>query len=128
MKDPVPIVQEAEWAPGSVWTGGKSRLTGIRSPDRLARSRSLYRLSYRAHLNKLYIYKFTAISLPPPFFFWRRGNQVATFSQLQYFLLFLEISRCYSCCQAPFVHTEHYRAIDIARILKETLRNTFLAA
>jgi len=24
-KDPVPIVQEAGWAPGSVWTGGKSR-------------------------------------------------------------------------------------------------------
>jgi len=25
-KDPVPIVQEAGWAPGPVWTGGKSRL------------------------------------------------------------------------------------------------------
>ena len=24
-KDPVPIVQEAGWAPGPVWTGGKSR-------------------------------------------------------------------------------------------------------
>jgi len=24
-KDPVPILQEAGWAPGSVWTGGKSR-------------------------------------------------------------------------------------------------------
>ena len=24
-KDPVPIVQEAGWAPGLVWTGGKSR-------------------------------------------------------------------------------------------------------
>ena len=24
-KDPVPILQEAEWAPGQVWTGGKSR-------------------------------------------------------------------------------------------------------
>ena len=29
--------------------GGKSRLTGIRSPDRPARSQSLYRLSYPAH-------------------------------------------------------------------------------
>ena len=45
-KDPVPIVQEAEWVPGPVWTGGKSRPTGIRSPDRPARSQSLYRLSY----------------------------------------------------------------------------------
>ena len=48
-KDPVPIVQEAGWAPGLVWKGGKSRPTGIRSLDRLVRSQSLYRQSYRAY-------------------------------------------------------------------------------
>jgi hypothetical protein len=48
-KDPVPIVHEAGWAPGPVRRGGRSRPTGIRSPDRPARSQSLYRLSYRAH-------------------------------------------------------------------------------
>ena len=48
VKDPVPILQEAGWAPGPVWTGGKSRPTRIRSPDRPARSQSLYRLSYPA--------------------------------------------------------------------------------
>ena len=34
-KDPVPILQEAGWAPGSVWTG-EENLTpnAIRSPDR----------------------------------------------------------------------------------------------
>jgi hypothetical protein len=38
-KDPVPIVQEAEWAPGPVWTGAENLApTGIRSPDRPARS------------------------------------------------------------------------------------------
>jgi hypothetical protein len=37
-KDSVPIIEEAEWAPGPVWTGGKPRLTGIRSLDRPARS------------------------------------------------------------------------------------------
>ena len=37
-KDPIPIVQEAGWAPGPVWTDGKSHPTGIRSPDRPARS------------------------------------------------------------------------------------------
>jgi len=31
-KDPVPILQEAGWAPGPVWTGGKSRPHGIRCP------------------------------------------------------------------------------------------------
>ena len=46
-KDPVPIAQEAGWAPGPVWTGAENLAhTGIRSPDRPARSKSLYRLSY----------------------------------------------------------------------------------
>ena len=46
-KDPVPILQEAGWATGPVWTGAENLSpTGIRSPDRPARSESLYRLSY----------------------------------------------------------------------------------
>jgi len=49
-KDPVPIVQEAGWAPGPVWTGVENlAFTGIRSPDRPAHSQSLYRLRYPAH-------------------------------------------------------------------------------
>jgi len=48
-KDPVPIVQEAGWAPGLVWMGGKSRPHRDSIPDRPARSQSLYRLSYPAH-------------------------------------------------------------------------------
>ena len=48
-KDRVPIVQKAGWAPGSVWTGGKSRPHRHSIPDRPARSESLYQLSYRAH-------------------------------------------------------------------------------
>jgi hypothetical protein len=35
------------WAPGPVWTGAENLVpTGIRSPDRPARSESLYRLRY----------------------------------------------------------------------------------
>jgi len=49
-KDPVPIVQEAGWTPGSVWTSVENLApTGIRSPDRPTRSQSLYRLRYPAH-------------------------------------------------------------------------------
>ena len=48
-KKPVPILQEAGWAPGPVWTGEKSRPHRDSIPDRPARSQSLYRLSYRAH-------------------------------------------------------------------------------
>jgi hypothetical protein len=36
-KDPVPIVQEARWAPGPVWTSAENLApTGFRSPDRPA--------------------------------------------------------------------------------------------
>jgi len=46
-KDPVPIVHESGWAPGPVWTGAENLApTGIRSPERPARSGSLYRLNY----------------------------------------------------------------------------------
>ena len=53
-KDAVPILQEAGWAPGPVWTSGKYRPHQDSIPDRLVRSQSLYRLSYPAHLS---IYK-----------------------------------------------------------------------
>ena len=54
-KNPVPVLQEAGWAPGPVWTGGKSRPHRDSIPDRPARSQSLYRLSYPAHIY-IYIY------------------------------------------------------------------------
>jgi len=41
-KDPVPILQEAGWAPEPVWTGGKSRPHWDSILDRPARSQSLY--------------------------------------------------------------------------------------
>jgi len=51
-KDPVPIVQEAGWAPGPVWAGAENLVsTGTRSPDRPTRSQLVYPLSYRAHFS-----------------------------------------------------------------------------
>jgi hypothetical protein len=42
---PVPTVQEAVWASGTVWTGAENLAhTGIRSPGCPVRSKSLYRL------------------------------------------------------------------------------------
>jgi hypothetical protein len=41
-RDPVPILYEAWWALGPVWTGAENLApTGIRSPDRPARSQSI---------------------------------------------------------------------------------------
>ena len=37
-KDPVPVVQEAGWDPGPVWTGGKSRPNRDSMPDHPAHS------------------------------------------------------------------------------------------
>jgi hypothetical protein len=49
-EDPVPIIQEAGWAPGPVWTGAENLAPiGIRYPDRQARSQSLYGPSYPAY-------------------------------------------------------------------------------
>ena len=46
-RGPLPVLREAGLAPGPVWTGAeKLVLAWIRSPERLARSKSLYRLSY----------------------------------------------------------------------------------
>ena len=54
-KDPVSIVQEAGWAPGPVWMGGKSRPHRHSIPDHPVRRQSLYRLSYRSHIINIII-------------------------------------------------------------------------
>jgi hypothetical protein len=49
-KDPIPVVQEAGWASGPVWTGAENLVpTGIRFLDRPSRRQSLYQLRYPAH-------------------------------------------------------------------------------
>jgi hypothetical protein len=48
-REPVPIVRDVGWEPGSFWAEAKNFFpTGIRSPNRPARSESLYGLSYRS--------------------------------------------------------------------------------
>jgi hypothetical protein len=64
-RDPVRIVQEAGWVPKPVRTAAENLTpTGIRSPDRPARSESLYRLRYPGPLPKyvfsLIVLKFSA--------------------------------------------------------------------
>jgi len=55
-KDLVPIAQEVGWAPGPVWTGAENLTpTRIRSPDRPARSQSLYQLHYPAQKSRSHL-------------------------------------------------------------------------
>jgi len=52
-KDLVPIVQEAGWATGLVWTGVEHLApTGIQSPDHPAYSQLKYRLCYPARYSQ----------------------------------------------------------------------------
>jgi hypothetical protein len=61
---PVSIVLEAGWAPGPVWTGAENLApTGIRSPDRPARSQSLYRPTYLVMHTQIYVATPTTQSL-----------------------------------------------------------------
>jgi hypothetical protein len=56
-KDQVLIVQDAGWTPGPAWTCEKKLVpTGIRSPDRRARSQSLYRLNYPGPKRCMYVH------------------------------------------------------------------------
>jgi len=48
-ENPIPTLQEARWAPGLVWSCGKSRPLRDLIPDLQPVAQSLYRLSYRAH-------------------------------------------------------------------------------
>jgi len=48
-KDLVPILQEAGWAPGPIWMGGKSHPHRDLISDCPAHSQSLYLLSYATH-------------------------------------------------------------------------------
>ena len=53
-KEPVPILQEAGWAPWAVLDGRKISSPPGFDPARPASSQSLYRLSYRVHERLIY--------------------------------------------------------------------------
>ena len=68
-RDAVPIVQEAGWVPGLVWTAAESLSpTGIRFPDLPTCRESLYRLRYLGipcQLNPVFFKTYLAITFPP---------------------------------------------------------------
>ena len=79
MKGQVPILQEAGWAPGPVWTGGKSRPHRDSIPNRPVRSQSLYRLSYPPHKYEYYATKwYTDVCV----FIWRKCEELKTTREL----------------------------------------------
>ena len=65
--DPIPFAKKAGYAPGQVWTDAENFApTRIQSPDRAARSKSLYRLRIPAHQGRgyfTYMFIITALHL-----------------------------------------------------------------
>jgi hypothetical protein len=59
-EDPVPILQEAGWATGPVWTGGKSRPHQDSIPDRPARRPTLSHCTYNNLVNVVMSYQMDA--------------------------------------------------------------------
>jgi len=58
-RDAVPIVREAGWAPGPVWTGAENLApTGIRSSDHTAVASRYTGWAVPAHFNKLLLQLF----------------------------------------------------------------------
>jgi hypothetical protein len=55
-KDPVPILLEAGWAPGPVWTGGKTRPNRNSKPDRQTRSSIAILTELPGPEDNIYIY------------------------------------------------------------------------
>ena len=93
-KDPVPILQEVGWAPGPVWTGGKSRPHRDSIPDRPARSQSLYRLSYPAHRRVCYNHK--ATKARDPYLLFTAGRRYAgLLCMLLWFTDLRQLAGCY---------------------------------
>jgi hypothetical protein len=81
-KDLVPIVQEAGWAPGPVWTGAENLApTAFRSLDRPDHSESLDQLCYPTQLQcTQFIYIFISILSIP----W---SELRIFDVLKYFFI-----------------------------------------
>jgi hypothetical protein len=64
VRDPVPIVQGAGWAPGPVWTGAENLAsTGMPSPDCPARRESGYQLRYTGQHQLSIAISFKEVSL-----------------------------------------------------------------
>ena len=85
--DPVRLVWEVGWAPGQVWTVAENPFpAAIRSPDRPARSESLYRLSYPGLLNlAIYIYIYTGCT----------GRNVPDFGRMFLKLKYTDLTKNY---------------------------------
>ena len=103
-KDPVPILQVAGWAPGPVWTGGKSRPHRDSILDRPTRSQSLYRLSYPAHIDRIHNNTYysinTAINYQP-------DHLTKSTNSLVLYFAIIQLSHCHSLVTSHFTVTRH---------------------
>ena len=105
-KEPVPILQEDGWAPGPVWTGGKSRPHRDSIPDRPAPSQSIYIYIYIYIyiIRAIYIYTYIHIHI-----YWKLSTLWVTQS-IQVLRVIIRIDRHYF----PIEHTnERYTVFSL---------------
>ena len=124
-KNPAHILQEAGWAPGPVWTGGKSRPHRDSIPDPPAHSQSLYRLSFPAHILYIYIYIYILYIYIYIYIYilcinYRKDQKCMTFPQCQAFLISLEIPLFHKAVDPESNCCQHGYAIDIHPLSSET--------
>ena len=119
-KDPVPILHEAGWAPGPVWTGGKSRPHRDSFADRPARSQTLYRLSYPAdNIKATTLVKFTGF-ISEPIKVWLRFVAVHNLTPFR-----LRAGQVYfSMC----IHFKADRNLQLLYLFFPTLHNSMSAS
>ena len=100
-KDPVPILQEAGWAPRPVWTGEENLApTWIRSRTVQPVAQSLYRLSYPVHKGIINLTKYLLTNRDIP----NNKTEIALFQRV--------FSHYYFCYGEQYSQTSKGVAID----------------
>ena len=114
-KDPVPIVQEAGWAPGPVWTGAKNLApTGIRSPDRPVHSQLLCGLRYRP---TIFCNIIEFCFKDEPFFFWQNPlDIICTSLSLRFSEVKNKLSDRLTYATSPFTNLPLYLMLFVREI------------
>jgi hypothetical protein len=127
-RDPLLIAQEAGWVLEPVWTGVENLApTGIRSPDRPARSESLYRLSYPGSTSYIkqkiiYFFKFSYRTFCSMFWNYQQMHKSLLVDYFTQLLLHVSAPVCHP--QGALLYLLSYMPIRV--LIDKTLCNAWI--